>query len=790
MAPSIAASLIVYKGGKKLRRCLQSLEKHVDEIVVLDTGPKPNNQDEKIVLSFGGKYFHDASFRCAHGYDFIDDFAGARNLCMSKVVSDYMLWIDSDDLLVDGEALRPLVAEIDQDKMKGCWLEYHYAHDEYGNCTTLFDRERIIKLADGWWWQGRLHETLASKNSRSWIRSNDVHIVHTSGYQSRAERNFHLLNLMLQEEPDNCRIWVYMAHQHFAGRDWEEAAQWYAKFYNDPRGISEERWNAKIYACKALRELGRYRDSIRVGFSALEHMPTLQDSYIEIGESYARLGEWDKAIFWLEQARGKPLPTRLVFLNPLDYTFRIPSVLNIAYAATGALDKAIETCQEALQVRPQQEEIVGNLVAYKEAMEKDAKAQNFYQLTRGMDDDSLLHLGDRLDGIRDYKLVKEITIPAQLRIAARGTQPRMHIYCGQSIRPWTPQTPEAEGIGGSETACIEISSRLSNDGWNVVVYGTPASAEGFYNGVGYVKHERFRAEEHCDILVGFRVPDLGAELCKAKAKWLWAHDLNYGDRLNEESASGFGRILGVSEWHSQYLKALYPFAENVDFVHNGVDVDRFTQWGSLQKQSFKCVYASSPDRGLLGLLAIWPEIVRIEPEAELHIFYGFDNIDRLQGPDGIWGQELKAVVMERIDQPGVFYRGNVPQDVLAKEFCSAQVWLYPTSFLEVFCITAVEAMCAGLIPVTSQLGALPEVLGDVGWQIPGHAGSFAYRKAWTDAALASLMDLETKVSIHKKALARGPQWSWDASYQKWSKLVAEVVNEDPVRRQRVYSLPA
>src|SRR5205085_11659760 len=64
------------------------------------------------------------------------------------------------------------------------------------------------------------------------------------------------------------------------------------------------------------------------------------------------------------------------------------------------------------------------------------------------------------------------------------------------------------------------------------------------------------------------------------------------------------------------------------------------------------------------------------------------------------------------------YRGSVPQTELAKSLRRASVLAYPNTFAETGCIAAMEALAAGLLVVSSDLGALPETCEGWGRLVP------------------------------------------------------------------------
>jgi glycosyltransferase involved in cell wall biosynthesis len=171
---------------------------------------------------------------------------------------------------------------------------------------------------------------------------------------------------------------------------------------------------------------------------------------------------------------------------------------------------------------------------------------------------------------------------------------------------------------------------------------------------------------------------------------------------------------------------MYPFLVDKCFVvGNGLDASRFD--GAEVRGEHRFVYASSPDRGLEQALNYWPKIKEALPDAEFHIYYGWQNYERMNAP-----REYQRHIMELAQQPGVVWRGRVGQQQLAKELMQSSVLFYPGphTFNETFCIAALEAQAAGCVPVTRDNGALPET-NSRGVLVPNDASP----EEWVDAAV-------------------------------------------------------
>lgn len=355
------------------------------------------------------------------------------------------------------------------------------------------------------------------------------------------------------------------------------------------------------------------------------------------------------------------------------------------------------------------------------------------------------------------------------------SRPRIILWAGRSQEPWAPPSIDAGGIGGSETAVIKIAERFQRAGWRVDVFNDAERYEGEHNGVGYWDCSRLRTDEACDVLVVWRRPEAHDLPIKARARLLWLHDLHYGPEAGEHVRSlAWDKVLGVSAWHAGMLRRYYDL-ERVGFVPNGIDVERFA--APVKKVNWRCVYGSSPDRGLDRLLDLWPNVLRAEPEATLHVAYGWQGLDaRIAAGDQNAAAYKAHLERKMAETPGVTWRGRLGQAELATMFGEAWLWVYPTSFLETSCITAMQAMAAGAVPVCSSVGALKETVGEGGVLLPDHPDSRTFPGNFSRVVTGLLIDAGARLAAERKGRERAPLYSWDRAFEVWQRHVDEALN--------------
>lgn len=127
------------------------------------------------------------------------------------------------------------------------------------------------------------------------------------------------------------------------------------------------------------------------------------------------------------------------------------------------------------------------------------------------------------------------------------------------------------------------------------------------------------------------------------------------------------------------------------------------------RNPYRVIWGSSYDRGCDILLKMWPDIKKAVPQAELHIFYGWQLFDFFyrNNPERM---SWRNKVVDLMKQEGVTEHGRVPQHVIREETLKSGIWAYPTWFGEINCINAQKSQAWGAIPVCVNYAALKETV--------------------------------------------------------------------------------
>ena len=487
---------------------------------------------------------------------------------------------------------------------------------------------------------------------------------------------------------------------------------------------------------------------------------------------------WQRCVHFAKTGLSKPETSTQLFLNPLERSFEIHRFLNMALSKTGDAKGALESVRAALTVVPDDAQLTRNKEVYEKFLALEEFKEKLANLARvhGVTED-VRNFIER--AAQDNRISHAVTSDharpgSDVAIGPGGLD--IVIYVGTSFEAWNPETIQKGGIGGSETAVVEMAKRFVGKGHRVRVYGdcelrgSGVSIEGTFDGVRYLHHTSFR-DVDCDVLVSSRRPDaVDSASLRYKSAILWIHDIHCGDHLTANRAKKFDKILTLSEWHRGHVLEKYPFLDpaKVSTTRNGIDLGRFDK--RVARDPHRAVYSSSLDRGLQCLLEVWPEVRRRVFDAELHIYYGMLNWELAADAEGKKTIAHLKKLIEDLKDSGVTFHGRVPQGRLAIEMLKSGVWAYPTWFWETSCITAMEAQAAGLRMVTSPIAALNETVGNRGALVSGHWLSTEYKKKFVDEVVVAMEKPGEDDRVTLQTYARD-HFGWDSLATEWDAML-------------------
>jgi glycosyltransferase involved in cell wall biosynthesis len=341
---------------------------------------------------------------------------------------------------------------------------------------------------------------------------------------------------------------------------------------------------------------------------------------------------------------------------------------------------------------------------------------------------------------------------------------------------------DPRGTTGSEIQILTMSKELANRGHSVTLY-IPSPNASEWEGVHIEDMSRLGPDsEHVDaVCVSLDVNVLRYVSPKAlRVCFQQVNDFWYG-------TPGFDEYVDVyvspSEPHREHMISQgTSTASKWVVVPNGCYPDEYLPRDPVPG---RCVYISSPDRGLHLALQEWLAIRKAVPHAELKIFYW--SLDRWlndwrgkpEPAEPIWAEHWRrAKYVEKVLPPlkrhGVSVVGSVSRNQILKELSQAEVMTYPCSVVawtEGFSCAILEGCASGALPIISRVDALGHLYGNAVPMVDAPAQQ--HMMQWREMVIQALEDPSWAHDWRVMAKARAKDFAWPDLAEKFEKVLEE-----------------
>lgn len=748
-----------------------------------------------------------------------DDFSEARQYALDQVPRGeniYIYWQDADDVLQGAEFLREALDTAIKLKWAGVFFDYWYRvslneEDQVKEILIEQKRERIVRNDGTYRWRGMLHELLIglreeNLEQRGWKKCTVVHLSDDSRIDKGLERNIRILEKQMAKEAHrDPRTLVYLAKSYFDHGQMEygrliveseekavaERTVWHdkalllfdeylngkgdmtSKDYIEQSGWPEERATGWQYVCQIMILRDRFQEALSAINAAIDESPLFPQYYIDKAMVYTHLKEFAKAKHWLVIATNIEVPDTHMMLSPRDMKVRVLECDAHIAMNENDLPRVSDDYARLLEIDPKNETYLQN----------KRVADSLYAANKASQ--SIVYLGKYLTQIGEEDKVLPLiqAVPNDLQrepfyaqMRYKHIPPRMWeddeiaIMCGPGFEAWTPKSIE-KGLGGSEEAVVYLGQELAKKGWKVTVFANPESEEGEYDGVTYLNYYKLNPEDLFNHLILWRGIGFADVKPKTRGKvLLWLHDMPNVPDFTMERLKYIDKIAVLSEFHRSQIKGY----ENEKFVdlpsdkffltRNGISDLGITTW---KGNPHRMCYVSSPDRGLIYLLKHWKTIKDAVPDAELHVYYGFDVYDFIHrnNPAKL---AFKNKILDMMKQDGVTFHGRVGHQKLAEEMNKCGVWAYPTDFTEISCISGMKAQALGAVPVVTNYAALQETIRN-GVKVDVDIQEKDGQKVYIEALIDTLKYPSKQAELRNMAWAQD-YFSWAKVAEQWDGL--------------------
>ena len=236
----LGAAIIVRNNEKTISETLESIIPVCSQIVVVDTGSY--DKTPQICTRLGAE---------VHFFKWVDDFATARNYALSLLKTEWVLVIDSDEILDHYNFLKHSNIKINEKagginvKIENYLDKEDLSNKSYHRYTRIFRNHKDIRFI------GRIHEQISESifNAGYDIIESEILIKHF-GYQEvsqdKVQRNQELLKREIEDSPDDPWKIYHLAAAEFAGKNFTESEAHFKQIFNSELLSTEQQEISKL----------------------------------------------------------------------------------------------------------------------------------------------------------------------------------------------------------------------------------------------------------------------------------------------------------------------------------------------------------------------------------------------------------------------------------------------------------------------------------------------------------------------------------------------------------------
>jgi len=268
----IALVMIARNEARCIERSLLSVRHLVDEMVLLDTGS--TDRTVELAKACGARVSH---------FDWIDDFAAARNAALALTQAPWRLVMDADEWLEQGaevlEQLRTRAPEFMGQVTVSSAFEQASARIEQAPSWL----SRVLPF--GVTYSGRVHEQPVSQLPRVRIPL----VLGHDGYlpvnmPAKQGRNQRLLALALASQPQDAYLQYQMGKDFEIRGEFQQALPWYDKACEGVEAQASWRHDLVLRRIFTLKKLGAFEQAVALAQSELSNWPHSPDFFFTVGD--------------------------------------------------------------------------------------------------------------------------------------------------------------------------------------------------------------------------------------------------------------------------------------------------------------------------------------------------------------------------------------------------------------------------------------------------------------------------------------------------------------------------
>lgn len=661
--------IMVKNAGEGFREILTANLPFIDRYTILDTGSTDNTVQiaREVLKNKRGQIYQEGWLGFRKSRNRLLDLAGHH--CHFNIMLD------------DTYILRGKVREF-LEIMRGDEVADSFSII-IEDIETMYTSNRITKPNRGLRYIGDIHEIIQSENNMNVdipLEYGSILDVNSDYMNNRTNaRKLQDIETQLQsmrENPSDPRNYYYVGCSYVCVKDWEKAEYWFTKRTEMNSGHGPEIWDSLYYiaAINNLYKKTPWEVCHQMWLRCYQYDSTRAEPLYFIGQHYEQQNSIHIAYMYLKHAFSLGFP-RITMSVRKDIFDKLPyKLMKICYNVKDY--QLAEKCADKIIERNKNDKFT-------------MKWKNIYSL------------------LSQIKPIQTKSVCSMKTIC--------FVSPGGWVK-WDGETLRNEGLGGSETFCINYAETLAKFGYKVLIFCN-CNNQKEYEGVIYIpldKYITFLNECKVDVCIISRYSEYIFATIESRVPKVYFvfHDLPLEEDIINLNVT---KVFCVSDWHKRFFLNNYKSCASItDIISHGIKLDDYLP--STPKQKYSFIYSSFPNRGLKILLTIFPKILQRYPTATLNIFCDLNN----KWVNEYHKQEVNDI-KELLSQagPSIKNHGWVKPSILQHYWKLSHIWLYPCIFPETACYTAYEAAASKTLVVSNRNAALVESVGNRGIVLDG-----------------------------------------------------------------------
>ena len=748
--------IMVKNGGAQFQQMLIDNMPFFDRWTILDTGSTDNTIETICKVLVGKKKGN------LYQEPFIN-FRDSRNRCLELAGESCKFITMLDDTYVIRGKFREFLNEVRGDQYSKSFTLFIHGDD------TIYGSNRVIKSKTQLRYIHTIHEVITDKNNINVVIPDEVTNIEDRRFdymekrtKDRKQLDLKLLYDEVKENPHDPRAYYYLAQTYTGLEDYENALQFFLKRIEYPNSGFHQEYVDSIF--EAARTMNFKLNKPWKECEAMYNRCYMADPsrpealyfigvhyYLEGGDKNMRIAyEKFKQAFEI----GFPIHCQYSLKPTLSYHFLPKFLCKLCYDMKDYIT-GLKSAELFLQYNKPSDDSYSEIASWHAIYVKLVESQN-------------------------------VTNAAPVKV------PEKKIFCfvaDGGFNKWSGSSILTTGVGGSETYIIEMARYIQRRGeFDVYVFCNCEEVGEVFEGVTYMplhKYYRFIKENYVHSCMVSRFSEYLPVTFESFVENVYfvIHDLSPSGVVIPMNIK-LKKIFCLTEWHVEYFTSSFPSLKDItEPFYYGIDFGNFLAGETRETREIKekqetenqeesenivlevsqkvphsFIYSSFPNRGLHELLKMWPRIYEHQSKASLHIYCDVNH----KWSNDVEPEKMQSIktLLEKYDAynhgMNIYYHGWVNKKTLANAWLTADIWFYPCTFMETFCLTALEAAATKTLVVTNHLAALQNSVGNRGVIIKGDATT----QEWHEKALTKIFKIMDSEDNKMKNVLIDANYDW------------------------------